>query len=877
MSSDRPLEVALKESEERLRFLVGHMPAVVWTTDRELRFTSSMGAALEALRLRPGEVVGRTLFEYFQTNDPSFTPIAAHRRALEGTPANYQVDRSGRTFQVQIHPLREREGRIIGTIGVALDTTDLVCAEAAARLESEKSRAIVEHATDSIYIKDVEGRYLMINPAGAAYFGLPVEAIVGRRDRDLFPAEEIQTTEEIDQEVIRTGKPVNYVRPRRFRGQERVFLNSKLPYRAADGGTLGLIGISRDVTERVRAEEELKRFRELIDYSTDAICVVDPATGRYLDVNARACDLFGYEREELLEMRVWDIEQAIPDEEAWKGHMKRTNASEVTVFAGQARRKDGTLIPIEATARRVVRDRREYLVATVRDITERVRLEAELVEVQRHYQELYDSAPVMLLEVDRDGTILDCNRQVLELLGYERGQIGGRPFAELLGPDSKAQGRRLLKSLQETGRAAEDQITLLTRDGADLIAEVDAKAARDASGSRRFSMRDITARVLQERALADARRQLEVRDQVIHAEKLRALGEMVSGIAHELNNPLGAITGFTEILLRREKSEELRLIHQEAQRCARIVTNLLRFARRSPPEKTMVDVRRILEETLELRAYHFLSKGVTVVRELADRLPSTWADESQIAQVFLNVINNAEDAVAGRGAAGQIRIRAWAQDERIFVSFGDNGSGIPKDRLRQIFDPFFTTKEPGHGTGLGLSVAYGIVQDHRGRITAESEVGIGTTITVELPVRQESTRLVPRRESLPPAVAPGRRILVVEDEASMRKLLHDVLTLEQHVVVESPDGPTALRLLEEQRFDLVISDIKMPRMSGRELYEHLRRSQPALAERIIFITGDMLNPATREFLQTTPHRVLEKPCSIDRIRREVAAALVKLG
>jgi PAS domain S-box-containing protein len=744
------------------------------------------------------------------------------------------------------------------------------------RQEQEKLRAIVEHALDVIAIKDRDGRYVLINPAGAEIFGRPADQIVGRRDADLFEASEARQTEAIDRQVMDEGKPLTYTRRRTFGGVERTFLNTKFPYRDAEGRVVGLIGIGRDVTDRVKAEEEQRLFRELVDQSSDAIFVTDPQTAQILDVNQTACARLGYEREELLRMRVMEISEAVSDPQAWKRRVDELRVTGSFHLVSRHRRKDGTSFPVEVSVRLTRHADREYIVGVARDITERQRLEEELVAAQRHAQELYDSAPVMLLRIDPDGAILDCNRMALAALGYERGDLGQVRLPDLFAAESRPRIRRLFEELRRTGRVTDEPVTLSTKSGAPIVAQLDAVAG---GAETRVALRDITARIRQEQALEEARRQLQVKDQILHAEKLRALGEMLSGVAHELNNPLGAITGFAEMLARREPTEEARLIRQEAERCSRIVNNLLRFARRRPPEKAMVDVRRILLDALELRAYHFKSKGVTVQHDLAAGLPQTWADESALGQVFLNILNNAEDAVALRGPAGQIRVRAWREERQIFISFTDNGSGIPRDQIRQIFDPFFTTKEPGQGTGLGLSVAYGIIQEHRGRITAQSEVGVGTTITVELPVRQEdATRL--RRRAAPPAaeVAPsGRRILVVEDEPSMRKLLRDVLALDRHTVVEAADAPAALGLTERESFDLVITDIKMPHMSGRELYEHLRRRNPALARRVIFITGDMLNPATQEFVRTTDLRVLEKPCTIEQIRREVAGALAATG
>lgn len=1111
-----------RQSELRLRAILEGSQNPVYIKDLEGRYLLMNAAGAALFNGTPQDIVGQRDADLLD-GDVLRLARETDRRVVEsGEPHTYSgpahLVGPDRTYLTTKFPYRSETGEIVGVVGISHDVTDIRRTEEALRQSEQKLRAIVEHAVDPIYIKDLDGRYVTANPAAAMAFGISVPELVGRTDADFHDPETARDILEIDRRIVESGKPYTYAKPRRFPTGERAFMTTKVPYRAPDGSVIGLIGISRDITDRMRAEDELRLFRNLIDHVDDAIFVIDPPSGRILDVNQTACERLGYEREEILELAVMDVETIIPNLDAWRAHLAGLTRNEARTIEGQHRRRDGTTFPVEVSIQWVTLDR-DYLLAVARDITERrlllehardfvyrhnaegifdylspaveqitgygaaewmkhyttyltdnpinqevidstetalrtgverppylveirhrqghrvtlevserpfvengrvagiigiardvsdrVRTETELafktallsaehdlspdgilvvddrgkmmqfnqrfvemwgltpdvvatrsddaaiasvlaklvspdefvervrqlylhpeeyghdelalrdgrtferhsspmtaadgrylgriwffrdvtdrkslesllVEARRHYQELYDSAPVMLFQVAHDGRILDCNARALETLSYSRDRIVDVPFLDLFSGPSRSEARRLIRSLLKTGTLSNEKLSIRTRDGEEVIVELDATAERDLDGrvfESRVSMRDVTVREMQAQALAQARQELEVKDQMLHAEKLRALGEMLSGVAHELNNPLGAIIGFSELMLGRGGSEELRQIHDEAQRCARIVKNLLRFARRSPPEKKLVDVRRLLEDAMELRAYHFRTQGITVTRELQERLPATFADEGQLVQVFLNVVNNAEDAVAARGAAGRIDVRAWSEDEWIYVSFRDNGTGIPRDRLRQVFDPFFTTKEPGRGTGLGLSVAFGIIQDHRGRITAESEVGAGTTITIELPVRQESTRLMHRRDL--PALRPPapRRILVVEDEPSMRKLLRDVLELDRHTVLAAEDVPTALQILEREPVDLVISDIKMPGMSGRELYERLLKTQRTLARRMLFITGDMLNPPTQEFLRTTHHRVLEKPCSVETIRREVAAALSEI-
>ena len=368
---------------------------------------------------------------------------------------------------------------------------------------------------------------------------------------------------------------------------------------------------------------------------------------------------------------------------------------------------------------------------------------------------------------------------------------------------------------------------------------------------------------------------------LIQAEKLSAIGQLVSGVAHELNNPLTSVLGYAQMLMRRTSLDEdaryqLERIATQATRAARIVRNLLDFAREQPPAKRWLHVNDLLDRTLALRAYEMQVSNITVVKDYDPDLPHTMADPQQMQQVFLNIILNAEQALEGQGG-GRLIVRTRSREASgpdrgargsILIEFEDDGPGIPLTVLPRIFDPFFTTKEVGKGTGLGLSIAYGYVAEHGGQIWAENNPPPrkGCTFYVELPVVPQE----PAEEEAPEAVRrepPPRpaRILVVEDEQTVAELYARVLSDLGHQVEVATEGQEALQRLRAEPFDLVVSDVKMPGMDGVEFYEALRATHPELAERILFVTGDTVSGKTRRFLEESRKPYLAKPVDLDRL------------
>ncbi|MEO7191771.1 MAG: ATP-binding protein [Vicinamibacterales bacterium] len=401
-------------------------------------------------------------------------------------------------------------------------------------------------------------------------------------------------------------------------------------------------------------------------------------------------------------------------------------------------------------------------------------------------------------------------------------------------------------------------------DGAAMWVEVTARAEPVGSSSTlrvEAMMRDVTER----KKLQDQARDLYL--QLSQAEKLAALGQTMSGVAHELNNPLATILACAERLAGRRLDEQTRrdldAIHNAAERAARIVRNLQTFARRRHTTRTTVDVNQVVRETLALRAYEQRAANVVIVEALAAGLPPVFVDPHQIQQIVLNLVINAEQAMLEAHGRGTLVLRSWQDPSRdaVLLEVSDDGPGVPEDVQPKVFDPFFTTKVVGKGTGLGLTVAYAIAQEHGGRITVRSSPQRGASFVLELPVSGTTVRSPESNTPAQalPAVPKGTRALVIEDEAALGEAVAAALADEGFKPDRAQDGEEALRKVRERHYDVIICDLKMPKVDGMMFFREVSAKMPHIARRLIFVTGDVAGTEAERFLEESGCRWVPKP------------------
>jgi len=513
------------------------------------------------------------------------------------------------------------------------------------------------------------------------------------------------------------------------------------------------------------------------------------------------------------------------------------------------------------------------------DATASERAERSGKQVESELFAVLDSVDSGILLLDATGCVRLANGRLAQLFDLDARLITElTDFESLVGAvqdrfrDPQAATRRWCDLYQRGDEAAWDELELgrPTR----RVLERFARPVFDAEGNRIGWLevyRDITSQRL-------------IQSKLLQTEKMAAVGQLVSGIAHELNNPLTSIMGYAQLLLGRlgpSQIADAQKICQEAERARRIVKNLLVFARESKLERQPVDLNEIVERTLALRSYELKLENIAVELELDREVPRTLADGPQLQQVALNLVVNAEQAILQGRGQGHIRIRTGrVAGKHLLLQVSDDGPGIPPEIVSRIFDPFFTTKPPGLGTGLGLSIVYGIVQEHGGEISVDSQPGQGTTFTVELPIvvppAKERAREEPERVVLTTA-GPARRVLVVEDEPTVAQLIADVLREEHHQVDVVLDSQEGLNRIARHHYDLVICDLKMPRLDGQSFYNALVGTGSPAQHHIMFTTGDTLATRTLEFLERNGLPYLAKPFLVEELKLAVSRLLESSG
>ncbi|MCL5882509.1 MAG: GAF domain-containing protein [Actinobacteria bacterium] len=490
----------------------------------------------------------------------------------------------------------------------------------------------------------------------------------------------------------------------------------------------------------------------------------------------------------------------------------------------------------------------------------------DVANAKNEWETTFDSASEGIAMVSRDHRIQRLNRAAAKMIGGEVEDLIGRRCYEVIHSGCSKPALCLMsQSIQETKSVSGEQEM---DDGRTLELVVDPvyDSDRNPVGAVHF-LRDIT----------EAKR---LRQQLVQSEKMIAVGQLVAGVAHEINNPLTGVIGYAQLLQSRDIDEQAKKdaegIYREAERATRIVRHLLSFARKYQPERRMVDMNAVLRESIELKAYDLRVNNIQLEVDLDETLPMTNADPHQLQQVFLNLINNAEQAMLEDRGSGILRITSSLEKDQIRCTFVDDGPGIPEDVRERVFDPFFTTKDVGKGTGLGLSVCFGVAQDHGGRIWVEPGQGRGAVFVLEIPVKNGAPYEKKAEKGFDFNGRIGK-ILLVDDEEAIRQVLAETLTSVGHEVETADNGEVALDLLKQKHFDCVVSDVKMPGMDGQALHQAALQMDPALAGHFIFISGDTVSPKTRTFLDRINNPWLAKPFAIEDLERLLQEILTAAG
>jgi PAS domain S-box-containing protein len=636
-----------------------------------------------------------------------------------------------------------------------------------------------------------------------------------------------------------------------------------------DAQVQGMTVLARDITASRRNEA---RFTELFETLQEGIYIVTPED-QILDVNPALVRILGYEtKTELLSRKVSDI---FPDESLRS--LVRHEVDRQPVLEGREItlvRKDGSTVTCLNTAA-AVRDSAGKILryqGALMDISSRREMERRLYKQQEFARRLVDSFPDLILVLDTQSHYTFVSPRCRDVLGYELDdtrdmQFGGRTHPEDL-PALMALYRDIIRGKQSYSSM---EVRVRHKHGDWRRILFNFSPLFDESNN-------IEGVVLSGRDVTDLKR---LEEQLIQAEKLAAMGQMLAGVAHELNNPLTAILGVTELVREREglddsMKRQLDLTHRQARRAARIVQNLLEFSRPASPQKKSIDLNSIIERTLQLHEHSLRRNQVAVDFKPRNDLPPVVGDANQLIQVLLNLITNAEQAIREVRESGRVQIRMSTTGGNVIIAVQDDGIGIPAEALPKLFDPFFTTKRPGGGTGLGLSICLSIVREHGGTIQAESLPGGGSAFKVYLPARELPRDASPARSAdasdsdsdraprPTPTVLKGIRVLVLDDEESICSLLEEGLSAHGLDVSCASTAEEGAAIIAARPCDALLCDLRLKSAGafsdGQKAAAHVAAAAGPQKPIVIFMTGEYVDQNAKlggATLLQKPFRILD--------------------
>src|SRR5579859_200450 len=711
-------------------------------------------------------------------------------------------------------------------------------------------RDLIDSFDDILIALSLEGEIRAANRRFSELVGLSFQQIIGRKLSEFLDETDGQSTADAAEALPRFLERRNWsgVVQVRLKSRNAVYYFDCVAHAMVrDDVVHGITVLARDVTALRRNEA---RFTELFETLQEGIYIVTPED-RIVDANPALVRILGYDsKEELLARKVSEI---FPDESL--RNILRADVERQPVVEGREIvliRKDGKPIFCLNTAA-AVRDNTGKIIryqGALMDVTARREIERRLHKQQEFARRLVDNFPDLILVIDTKGHYTFVSPRCKDVLGYEledtrEMQFGGRTHPEdlpgLLGLyDEILKGKRDFSSREIRVRHKSGEWRRILFNFSPLS---------DENGK-------IEGVVLSGRDITEIKR---LSDQLIQSEKLAAIGQMLAGVAHELNNPLTAILGVTELVREREGLDEsmkrqLDLTHRQARRAARIVQNLLEFSRPTQTPKKPVDINNVLERTLQLQEHSLRRNAVEVSFQPVEGLPAVVGDASQLIQVFLNLVINAEQAIREIRESGRIQIRAASLGNKVMITIQDDGTGISAEALAKIFDPFYTTKRPGGGTGLGLSICTAILREHGGTIEAQSLPAGGSAFTVILPAvmpgeadaapadaaRAEGMAAEPKRAT---TMIEGRSVLVLDDEESIRSLLEEGLGGYGLRVTCAASAEEAAKCAATESFDVVLCDLNLGGaggfVSGREAAAGVIAASGATKPLVIFMTGEL--------------------------------------
>ena len=734
-------------------------------------------------------------------------------------------------------------------------------------LETDLYKKIYLQAKNSICILSPDGKILQVNPAHENLFSPTSRLLVGDSFSDCINTCQLPVLlDKIDK-----GEEFHHQTELPMLDGNILHVDiSASAIRDEAGNVTAIIVISRNQTLRRASDDQLMRFHNMVDQSDDAFFIIDAKTSRILDINLKASKRWGYSREQMLQLRVVDLNPTYQGVDAWRQRVSGMKNNIASIFETIHRTASGETFPVEISHRYIKNEEGDYIIAVVRDISERKAAEAQERKAQREWARTFDSISDIITIQNLEYEITQCNQATLDIFKREKEECLGKHCYELFrGINEPCPGCPIPRVKEKF----EPYVEELFHPKLDKTFSVNVSPILDDKGEMTGVAHFAT----------DITDQKKMEEQLRQAQKMESIGTLAGGIAHDFNNILSAIMGYAQLtqihIAQNSKAlETLSQVTIGAQRATELVKQILTFSRKTDHHMAPVEVQKIIAEALKLLRPS-LPTTIEIRQNIAQHCPPVLADAGQIHQVIMNLCTNAYHAMREQksgvleislnkidltqeGSIPQLGLQAG---EYLQLLISDTGTGIDKATLEKIFEPYFTTKKSGEGTGLGLAVAHGIIRNFGGHISVYSELGKGTCFKIYLPIPNTQPQTAQENVTLIEVPMGKEHILVVDDEEPISDLIKIMLERYGYKVTNTITSPEALRIftLTPELFDLVITDYAMPQMNGIDLATELLKIRSELP--ILLCTGFNDTGNNTKALQAGIKICINKPMQADQL------------
>jgi two-component system cell cycle sensor histidine kinase/response regulator CckA len=902
ITARKQAEDALRISEDRLRLIAKNAKVVIWMMDMNLRYTYISPYIKHNMDYTPEEYVLKPLHEVLTPSSLKLCMQLFDKELEEEKNPDRDLFRS-RTIEVEhIHRdgriiwaefqmtfIRDTAGNAVGILGITSEITERKHAEEALKLSEVTYREIFNTVNDAIWVHDIEtGKFLDVNNTMTEMFGYSVSEALNMNVEDIssgVPPFIQETAMELFRKAA-DGQPQHFEWQCKHKDGHLFWTEVNLK-RAAIAGKECVLAIERDITKRKIAEEALReseeKYRELVKNAPAGIYEVDYETNRFTSVNDVICEYAGYTRDKMLTMNLFNLFT----EESQKlmlARLEKLMAGEKTHQAAEycIRTKGGEELWVLLNARYIYEaGKLKGATGVVYNITDRRNAEHLIQQSEKKFRDLAELLPQVVFEFDLQGRLTYVNRFASDLFGYSQTDIEiGLNAIDMIAPADRNRAAinimKILKDEMETGT----EYTAVRKNGKEfpvIIYSTPIHADKKVVGLRGIVV-DITDRKQAE----EEKRSLEER--LNRAEKMEALGQLAGGVAHDLNNVLGILSGYSEMLLleipegSRSRGHAEKIL-QSTEKGAAIIDDLLTLARRSVVVSDVINLNSLVSDFIKTPVFESMKDyhpRVTFRTEYDKNLLNIKASPVHLEKTLMNLVSNAAESISGMGEV-TIRTESRYLDKPLrgydevkegdyaVLTVSDTGMGIPAENREKIFEPFYTKKTMGRsGTGLGLAIVWGTVKDHNGYIDIQTEVGEGTTFTLFFPVTRVEMIAPQQKEPMERYMGRGESVLVVDDIAEQRDVAASLLTRLGYNVRVVSSGEEAVEYLKQNKADILVLDMIMaPGIDGLETYERVLEINPK--QKAILVSGFSETERAKKAQKLGAGAYVKKPYIMEKI------------